>query len=305
MDGVLVVDKPEGPTSHDVVATVRRVFRERRVGHTGTLDPMATGVLPLVIGKATRLARFLGGCRKRYEATVVLGVSTDTYDAQGQATSGARRESADAFVASEAAIREALGRFVGPILQVPPAFSAKKVAGIAAHRLARRGAPVPELAAVPVTVHALGVTAGEGERVHLDVEVSPGFYVRSLAHDLGQVLGCGAHLAALRRTASGEFTLADSVRFAQVADAASGHGFVPLGALLARSPAVCVTSEGARKVRHGQALGCDDVTADDRADEARPSSPVRLLGPDGELLGVAEPDARAQLWPLHPSVVLT
>ena len=188
---------------------------------------------------------------------------------------------------------------------MPPAFSAKKVAGIAVHRLARRGAQVPDLAAVPVTVHALLVTAIDGERVQLDLDVSPGFYVRSLAHDLGQLLGCGAHLAALRRTASGEFTLPVSVPLSEVSDAAPGRGFFPLDALLEWTPAVRVTSEGARKVRHGQALGAGDVTADHRAEDGRHVGPVRLLTPTGGLLGVAEPDAQSPPWPLHPSVVLT
>ena len=211
IEGVLVVDKPKGMTSHDVVAVVRRILKERRVGHTGTLDPLATGVLPLVIGRATRLARFLSAERKRYEATIALGVETDTFDAEGSAAGGARFENPAAPLPDEAAVRAALQRFVGTFSQVPPAYSAKKVGGVAAHRLARRGAAVDDLPAVEVTVHDLLVTDYREPTVQVTLEVSSGFYVRSLAHDLGRALGCGAHLAALRRTACGEFDLSSAV----------------------------------------------------------------------------------------------
>jgi tRNA pseudouridine55 synthase len=305
MDGVLVVDKPQGPTSHDVVAVARRVLRERRVGHTGTLDPMATGVLPLVVGRATRLARFLAGARKRYEAVIVLGIATDTYDAMGQPIGGVRLESADASLPSPQAIREALNTFRGTIEQVPPAFSAKKVGGVAVHRMARGGGDVPQLSAADVVVHELGVTAFEGDRLSVEVEVSSGFYVRSLAHDLGEMLGCGAHLASLRRTASGEFTLDGAVTLDRLADAAPARGLVPFDELLGWAPAVRLTEEGTRRAGHGLHIAAVDVTADERsADDTSPVA-IRLLTFDGHLLGVAEPKAGAARWPLHPSVVLT
>ena len=193
-EGALVIDKPRGMTSHDVVAVVRRILKERRVGHTGTLDPMATGVLPLVIGRATRLARFLSAGRKRYEATIALGVETDTFDAEGSPVGGTRFEDATAPLPDDATVRVAMERFLGSFLQVPPAYSAKKVGGVAAHRLARRGEALDDLPAVEVTVHELVVMECRESTVRVSLEVSSGFYVRSLAHDLGRALGCGAHL---------------------------------------------------------------------------------------------------------------
>ncbi len=305
MDGVLVIDKPQGLTSHDVVATVRRLTGQRRVGHTGTLDPMATGVLPLVLGQATRLARFLAASRKRYEATIVLGLATDTYDAEGQVTGGVRAETPDAPLPPERDVRAALARFHGDLPQVPPAYSAKKIGGVAAHRKARQGAALPQLAAVAVTVHDLVVTRVEADRVQLDLEVSPGFYVRSLAHDLGVALGCGAHLGALRRTASGEFTLAAAIRLETLADTRAGHGLVSLEALLCWAPTVRLTEAGARRARHGQPVAEADTTVDSRPGGPGLAGPVRLIDADGRLLGVAERGPGAPRWPLHPSVVLT
>lgn len=205
MNGILIVDKPGGMTSHDVVAVVRRMSGERSVGHMGTLDPMATGVLPLVLGKYTRLAKFFQSDRKAYDGTIRLGFATDTYDADGERVG----ELAE-LLPSEAEIRCAAARFVGEIEQMPPAYSAKKVEGVAAYKLARAGKPV-DLKMVPVTVHRFAITRVAGDVAAFEIELSAGGYVRSVAHDLGVNLGCGAHLATLRRTVAGEFSLQDAV----------------------------------------------------------------------------------------------
>ena len=196
MDGVLVIDKPEGLTSHDVVARARRLLGERRIGHTGTLDPMATGVLPLALGRATRLARFLSASDKTYEATVLFGVTTDTLDVTGEETSRTRAQ-----VSSET-LTTALASLTGEYDQMPPAYSAKKVGGRRAYDFARNQEPV-ELRAVPVRVSSVQVHAFDGERCRLTVTASAGFYVRSFARDLGERCGPGACLEELRRTQIG------------------------------------------------------------------------------------------------------
>ena len=218
LDGLLVVDKPSGPSSHDVVARVRRALGERRIGHTGTLDPLATGVLLLVLGRATRLARFLTARTKTYDAVVRLGVATDTYDADGTPVGPAH---AGAWPDAEAVAR-ALDAFRGTFAQQPPAFSAKKVGGVRSYQAARQHAARPD-AAVPlpapvsVTTYALDVIEQADALLTLRVVCSAGFYVRALAHDLGAALGCGAHLVGLRRTETSGFTLDDALPLAAVA----------------------------------------------------------------------------------------
>ena len=224
MDGLLLVDKPAGPTSHEVVACVRRALGERRIGHTGTLDPAATGLLPLVLGRATRLARFLSGHDKSYDAVVRFGVATDTYDGEGTSAgpvhSGPRP--------AREAVDRALDAFRGTFLQTPPAYSAKKIEGTRSYRLARRAKRERERsvrscpsrlppalparpAPVSVTARAIDIRDFDGDTVSLRVECSAGFYVRSLAHDLGAALGIGAHLTALRRTHSGRLSVDDAI----------------------------------------------------------------------------------------------
>ncbi|MBV9075561.1 MAG: tRNA pseudouridine(55) synthase TruB [Acidobacteria bacterium] len=205
MDAVLVIDKPSGVTSHDVVARVRRLLGERSVGHLGTLDPLATGVLPLLIGRYTRLAQFFSAGTKVYEGVIRLGFSTDTYDADGEALSPPQN-----IQVTLEQLRQTANEFLGEIEQQPPKFSAKKVAGVPAYKLARKNRDV-ELKTVQVKVHRFEVESLAGDEARFSAEVSTGTYVRSLAHDLGRRLGCGAHLAALRRTASGEFTLKDAI----------------------------------------------------------------------------------------------
>jgi tRNA pseudouridine55 synthase len=307
MDGLLVVDKPIGPTSHDVVARVRRALGERRVGHTGTLDPAATGVLPLVLGRATRLARFFSNSDKAYEAVVRFGVATDTQDAQGvpigpvHAGPWPSREDID----------RALDSFRGTFLQRPPVYSAKKIAGQRSYALARanaRGAsfsmaeperePTPQPAVV--TARAIQVASVDGAQVALRLECSAGFYVRSLAHDLGERLGIGAHLAALRRTRSADFTLADAMPLDEVDrdGAAAVSRIVPLAALLPNLPAVVLTGEGEDYLAHGREIGPTQII---ERREGQGDS-VRLIGASGDLLGVAEPAGISGF--LHPRLVL-
>ena len=303
MDGLLVVDKPAGPTSHDTVARVRRAIGERQIGHTGTLDPAATGVLPLVLGRATRLARFLSARDKSYDAVIRLGVATDTYDGRGVAV-GPRHDGA---WPSREAIAAALDRFRGTFEQQPPAFSAKKIDGRRSYTLARaRGqAPAPPAlpalpAPVSVTARTIDLVSVDGDCVTLAIDCSAGFYVRSLAHDLGAALGTGAHLAALRRTRSGDFTLADSLPLAAAEndrDAALA-AVIPLDRMLLSLPAVLLTEQGARHAAHGRDLSAADVAGG----TIGAAEVCRLLNQSGELVGIGQPARAPGL--LHPSVVL-
>ncbi|MBI4888306.1 MAG: tRNA pseudouridine(55) synthase TruB [Acidobacteria bacterium] len=291
MDGVLVVDKPEGLTSHDVVAAARRALGESRIGHTGTLDPLATGVLPLAVGRATRLIRFFVAADKEYDATIRFGLATDTYDITGAPTSRSD------VVPPEDAVRRAMESLTGDYLQVPPAYSAKKVAGRRAYALARSQTPVT-LAPAPVRVTRATLVDVSGGRARVTLSCSAGFYVRSFAHALGELVDTGACLEALRRTRSGDFTLAMAVRLEELHDPARTEAcLVPLAALLPHLPAVIVTDQGRACVAHGRELA--------EGDYAPPSdSPpwVRLLDATGALLGIATPGGRP--GSLHPALVL-
>jgi tRNA pseudouridine55 synthase len=296
MDGLLLVDKPVGPTSHDVVARMRRALGERRIGHTGTLDPLASGLLPLVIGRATRLASLLTGSDKTYEATLRLGVATETDDAQGVLLGPAAER-----LPGETEIKIAIDGFRGSFEQVPPAHSAKKVSGVRAYELARR-AKAPVLRAVPVTVHALDWIDLTGELLRLRMTVSAGFYVRALARDLGARLGCGAHLAALRRTRSGAFDVESSVALADAErmDRASLEARLLTPAQALPHLRACqVSAAGLDRVLHGNFVGPQHLETG--MPPASPTAePVRLLGPDGRLVALARSSAGA----LHPIVVL-
>ncbi len=308
MDGLLVIDKPVGPTSHDVVTRVRRMLGEQRVGHTGTLDPGASGVLPLVVGRATRLARFLSAAGKSYDAAIQLGVATDTGDSAG---SPVGRVFQGAFPGRES-IDRALDAFRGTFLQQPPAYSAKKIGGKRSHRLARAAAPRPGRPAccppgppVRVTVHALELGSVEGGRVTLHVDCSAGFYVRGLAHDLGQRLGIGGHLAALTRVRSGHLTLADAAVLTalELDPPAALAALVPLAQMLPALTALTLTHEGARRAAHGLDLGPADFEGGFPAcASAAGTRPFRLLDGAGALVAVAEPIEGSGL--LHPAVVL-
>src|SRR5262245_22497929 len=299
MDGLLVVDKPAGPTSHDVVARVRRVLRERRVGHTGTLDPTATGVLPLVVGRATRLARFLSAGDKAYEAVIVFGYATDTGDSAGRPITPPPSSPGDTRAPSREAIERVLDGFRGTFLQNPPVYSAKKIGGKRSYDLARAAAssvPAGELRPRPaeVTVRRLDLVGVEEGQVTVRLDCSAGFYVRSLAHDLGERLGHGAHLAELRRTRSGEYTLDDAIALdaAERDPGVAATRLVPLSRMLQRLPAIALTADDERRARNGQDLPAD-----------APGSPhVRLMNAHGELVGIAEPSKTSGF--LHPFVVL-
>jgi len=253
MLGVVNLDKPVGPTSHDMVALMRRLTGMRRIGHAGTLDPLASGVLPILVGAATRFSRDLSAGDKRYDAVVRLGWRSQTDDAQGPIEAGGP-------LPSEDAISEALPTFVGTIEQRPPAFSALKVGGHAAHRLARRGESV-ELAARSVTVlgiDLLGVERGADDvDVHIDIRCGPGTYVRSIARDLGEILGSGGYLAALRRTAVGRLRADDAVTPDRL-ESLAGEGrldtvVIGVGELLAL-PDVRLDSTDADRFRHGSTV---------------------------------------------------
>jgi tRNA pseudouridine55 synthase len=295
MDGVLVVDKPEGPTSHDVVARARRVLATRAIGHTGTLDPMATGVLVLVVGRATRLAQFLSGHQKTYEATLRLGVVTDTWDRTGSSV-----PSPNGPIPKLADIEQRLERFLGRHAQLPPPYSAKKVDGVRAHVLARRGRDVAVTAA-DVELHACEVTGADLPIVHLRMRTSAGYYVRSLVHELGQDLGCGACREGLRRTASGTFALVDAVGLTWLEEHPEGAGgrLIRLEHVLPELPAVVLDETSARRAGHGNEVDVPTATLNDWTDR---TSHVRLFTGQGELLAIARPVGRPGV--LHPAVVL-
>jgi tRNA pseudouridine55 synthase len=352
-DGLLIIDKPAGPTSHDVVARVRRLLGVRRVGHTGTLDPLATGVLPLVVGRATRLARYLSASDKTYEATVRLGFATDTGDAAGQPIASPPYAG---LLPDRDTIDRALDPFRGTFMQQPPAFSAKKIGGTRSYKLARRtlransaarnappavdpqlsassaqlpaarnmrSAPGPERSVFPapsaipaaarVTTYAIEIVRCEDAMITLRVHCTAGFYVRALAHDLGERLEVGAHLAALRRTRSGDITLDDAVALEELEDAGFGHArairaMIPLARMLPAIPACLLTLDGARRAIHGRDLGPADFVEGSAGAEfsgrasTTASGHFRLIDPDGTLVGVAEASAATGL--LHPAVIL-
>ena len=283
---------------------MRRRVRGHKVGHTGTLDPLASGVLPLVIGKATRLAQFLSSAEKEYEAHIELGVSTTTLDRGGEVVPRDRMRSVSDLTPQM--IEDVIAEFRGTYLQRPPAFSAKKIDGDRAYDLARRKAPV-ELRPVPVTATALDVLEWSGTMLRVRLACSAGYYVRSLADALGERLGTGGHLAGLVRTRSGDFTIADAIGLDVLdrrPDEAAAR-VIPLPDLLPGLPAVTLTLEGALLAARGGFI----EAAHTSGTTALPTSGrVRLLHPDGRLVAIAEPRAVVGLGPirqvLHPNIVL-
>jgi len=293
------VDKPRGKTSHDVVEAVRRMAGFRQIGHLGTLDPLATGVLVLALGRATRMARFYAGRRKRYTCAIRFGFATDTYDADGEALGP---DSAPTLDAGQ--LQALAGQFVGKIQQTPPSFSAKKIQGRPAHELARKHKPV-KLEPVEVEVYEFRLTGVEGSVARFVVECGAGTYIRSLAHDLGKLHGAGAHLAEIVRTAVGEFTLDHAVPLAELAeDAKAGKiaaRVIPLENLLPDLPRATVLPIVEKRIRHGakfnlplaqvqpgQVTAAQGAPAQLDSGEWKPSR-LRVFNQQGQLIAIAEP----------------
>ena len=277
MNGLLILDKPAGLTSHDVVARTRRILNERSIGHLGTLDPMATGVLPLLLGRYTRLAQFFGGMEKSYTGTIRFGQATDTYDAAGEAIGPYTPVS---LIPEE--LTAHAEHFRGELLQTPPAYSAKKVGGRTAYSLARAGKTV-ELAPVRIQVREFEIMSIDGDTAAFYADVSAGGYIRSLAHDLGQRLGCGAHLASLRRVAAGPFTeaaaltLEDLERSAQTGEV-ERHLPHPR-TLLPELPAATGDAQTAGRMRNGMMCNLADFSTATR---------VKVFANRDELIGIAQ-----------------
>jgi tRNA pseudouridine55 synthase len=298
VDGVLVVDKPQGLTSHDVVAVARRCLKESRIGHTGTLDPLATGVLPLACGRATRLVRFLTTSDKHYEATIRFGVTTDSYDVTGQEVSRSDR------IPAREDVERAIESLRGDHEQIPPAFSAKKVSGQRAYAMARRAEPVA-LRPVPVRLMTIDLVEFTGASARVALSCSAGFYVRSFAHAVGEAMGMGACLEALCRTRSGPFDLSEAVTLDDLhRDAvAAASRAIPLDRLLLNLPGARLTDEGRSRISHGQDVDRAHVLPEDSAClEARGAEWVRLLDSSGRLLALGTPGRSPHA--LHPAVVL-
>jgi len=293
LDGVIVIDKPEGWTSHDVVNKVRRIAQTKKVGHLGTLDPIATGVLPMVIERATRLAQFYTRSDKVYEGMVQFGWSTSSYDRAGEPTS----PRVEVELSAEA-LEAALAPFRGETEQRPPAVSAKKVAGRRSYELARENVAV-ELAPVRIQVYELTVLELIGSRARLRVHCSGGTYMRSIAHDVGQALGCGAHLTELRRLASGEFEIAQARTLEQLEALAAEErlvdAFVPADQLLPAFPNVYVDDLTAAQVRHGRNFPASPFRG------GPPSKYVKAVTRTGSLVAIGEA-VLPNLY--HPVVVL-
>jgi tRNA pseudouridine55 synthase len=299
LDGILVVDKPSGRTSHDVVEAVRRLVGFRQIGHLGTLDPLATGVLVLALGRATRLARFYAGRRKRYTCAVRFGFATDTYDADGEAQSKDAAPSLDA-----AAIESLAARFIGKIDQTPPPFSAKKIHGRPAHELARKHKPV-KLEPVEVEVFEFRLTGVEGSVARFAVECGGGTYIRSLAHEMGKLQGAGAHLSEIVRTAVGEFTLDQAVTLPELEHDAReskiADRVIRIEHLLADLPRAVVLPIIEKRIRHGakfnlplaqiqpgQVTAAQGAPVELDAGEWKPSR-LRVFNQQGHLIAIAEP----------------
>ncbi len=284
ISGVLVVDKPVGMTSHDVVQVIRKGTNIRRAGHTGTLDPRASGVLVILIGPAVRLSEYVSASDKRYQAVLRLGTTTDTYDAEGEILRSRPVEHI-----TEEQFQQELQGFVGEIEQVPPPYSAVKVHGRKAYEMAREGEEV-DLAPRKIKVYNLDLLEWAPPEAVIDVYCSSGTYVRSLAHDLGEKLGCGAHLVGLRRTKSGRFTLRDAVSLRKLREAFENNTWyqylIPAAEALSDWPAVELSEEEVDLIRHGHRI------------PAAGGSPslVRGVSSDGDLVALLGFDPEANQW---------
>ncbi|PYX09600.1 MAG: tRNA pseudouridine(55) synthase TruB [Acidobacteria bacterium] len=291
MNGVLIIDKPSGLTSHDVVNGVRRILGQRSVGHLGTLDPLATGVLPLVIGNLTRLAQFYTTSEKVYEGVIRFGFATDTYDAEGEPIT----PPTSVQVTLEQC-RDLAARFQGLIEQIPPPFSAKKIHGVPAYKLARKHKDV-SLKPVQVEIKEFEILGAERDCASFRARVASGTYMRSVAHEMGQQMGCGAHLASLRRTALAEFELAEAHPLDELESAAKAERvneiFVHPRKLLPQFPSVTATEEMAARIRSGRTVNLPELS---RARQ------VKVFFGQRELIAVA---TRVAGTLFHPKIVLT
>jgi tRNA pseudouridine55 synthase len=310
MDGVLIIDKPAGMTSHDVVARVRRITGNRRVGHTGTLDPFATGVLVMLVGRATRLAQFLSGAEKEYEAVIRLGYATDTGDVMGERIeSQVSAQTVRGF--SREQIEAALACLRGEIEQTPPMYSAKKVGGRKLYELARRGQEI-ERKPVRVNVSTFETLAHDdalitrqvdgSQDLQVRVVCSAGTYVRTLAEDFGKELGVGAHVAQLRRTRAGRFSLNGAVSLEQLSELALSleidSVLITADAAISHLPAISLSDDDVARALHGVGLQIENPDASTWPD----GQAVRMRDDDGELVAVGTYDKTRQF--LHPSVVI-
>jgi len=287
LHGVLTVDKPAGMTSHDVVDRIRRAARMRRVGHTGTLDPMATGVLPLCLGKATKIAQFLLAEDKEYEVEMLLGTVTDSQDVTGQVVEQREVEAIERRQAEEV-----FSRFVGQLMQVPPMISAKHHKGRRLYQLARQGVEV-DRPARPVTIWSLELSSIRLPHIEFRVHCSKGTYIRTLCHDLGESLGCGAAMSALVRTRCGNFTVEEATPLSDLCcrEKVADH-LRSMDEALARYPAVALQPRAVRRVLQGNQVACEQVRSWDRPFEA--GQLVRVHGPRGGLFALAEACIDAQ-----------
>ena len=289
MDGILNINKATGMTSHDVVAKIRNILKQKRVGHAGTLDPAASGVLPICIGLGTRVAEYLSESGKAYLADIIFGIVTDTYDSEGSIIRTA--STADLSLSS---IEEALQHFLGPQVQLPPRYSAIKIQGQPAYKRARSGEELT-MTARPITITSLKILAWEPPRLTLAIECSKGTYIRSLAYDLGEQLHCGAHLAALTRTRSGPFFLSESITLEQLATAVSTgtieEYLYPPDTALQDYPALTLDAATVERVLHGNAFHHDPPTP-----SISPSNLARVYDTDNHFLAIAEWRLDQNLW---------
>ena len=285
-----MIDKPAGITSHDVVSRLRRITGEKSIGHLGTLDPMATGVLPLLLGKYTRLAQFFSTAEKSYTGTIRFGFATDTYDAEGEPTGP---DCSGDFSFNIEEIRKAAERFHGAMDQLPPAFSAKKIAGTPAYKLAREGKPV-ELKTAKVNIKAFEIIALNGSEACFTMSISAGGYVRSVAHELGQDLGCGAHLSSLRRTQAGVFTLADARTLDELIPLTGNLDALEIASIHPRSllpqmPAVTGDAQALGRLRNGAQANLPEFSR---------APLVKVFASQRELVGVAQRVAGTLFQPI-------
>jgi tRNA pseudouridine55 synthase len=290
MNGLILIDKPPDCTSHDIVLRLRQILAEPRIGHFGTLDPLATGLLVLALGKAARFFRFYSKETKVYRACLRLGLATDTYDAQGKPIA------AEAFdLPSESRLQEAMAKFTGEIRQIPPPYSAKKVGGKPYYKLARAGGATPK-PEIKVRLDRFTLLSYVPPEAEVEVACSSGTYIRSVAHDLGQNLGCGAHLSRLRRLSSGDFRVEQAFTLERIAEiAAKGQikqALIPLEALLPSWPRLVLSDEHCRLVRTGRAVSPAEQMPDIQspAESCQPGWPgsfVRLFDSQGRLVALA------------------